>query len=32
MWGCGYFMKPENRKKALELLGDYATGVVTKLP
>ena len=30
MWGCGYFMKPENRKRALELLGDYATGVITE--
>jgi hypothetical protein len=28
MWGCGYFMKPENRKKALELLGEYATGAI----
>lgn len=32
MWGCGYFMKPENRKKALELLGDYATGAIVEKP
>ncbi len=28
MWGCGYFMKPENRKLALELIGDYANAAV----
>jgi hypothetical protein len=30
MWGCGYFMKPDMRKLALELLGEYATGIVAK--
>ena len=30
MWGCGYFMKPDMRTRALELIGEYATGVIKK--
>lgn len=30
MWGCGYFMKPEDRQRALDLLGDYATGAIAE--
>jgi len=28
MWGCGYFMKPDMRARALELIGEYATGAL----
>jgi DNA-binding response OmpR family regulator len=30
MWGCGYFMKPDMRTRALEMIGAYATGVIVK--
>jgi hypothetical protein len=30
MWGCGYFMKPEMRTKALELLGESATNAIAE--